>query len=288
MKLDELIDLYDLISRATQNISSRNSSMELRKAGLNSIISGGNGFTKMAFDTRRVDQETEYIPRRVLQNYQRSEAFVTEALFTKITGFNKLSKVLDQLKLDFGKDPEWQESYTRVLSSAVHKGLRTDQADGDFSDNQPSMASLDYLQELLYVRYRLTPENLLSMSDEKLREALLQKDELLLRKNSNMDYISPRTEISPSDVTKFSYEQMMEKMLSTIAQVISSYKPPSQEDTLTSKLFDIKATTNNPEVERTVTITIKDKVIDKLEKRAKEDLLESEIDSDKIDSLIVE
>ena len=253
MKLDELIDLYDLISRATQNVSSRNSSMELRKSGLNSIISGGNGFTKMAFDTRRVDQETEYIPRRVLQNYQRSEAFVTEALFTKITGFNKLSKVLDQLKLDFGKDPEWQESYTRVLSSAVHKGLRTDQADGDFSDNQPSMASLDYLQELLYVRYRLTPENLLSMSDEKLRETLLQKDELLLRKNSNMDNTSPRAEISPSDVTKLSYEQMMEKMLISMAQIMKEFKSSQEDKSQTVKLNNSSSHDN----ERTVTITIK-------------------------------
>lgn len=74
MKLYEISDLYQLISRGTETAPSRKLSMKLRKAGLNSIVSG-TGFTKVAFDTRRIDQETEMNPRRGLQNYNRSEAF---------------------------------------------------------------------------------------------------------------------------------------------------------------------------------------------------------------------
>ena len=69
--------------------------------------------------------------------------------------------------------------------------------------------------------------------------------------------------ITTSDVSKYSYDHMMEKMLSTVAQVISQMKP---QDDLTSKLFDIKATKDSPDIERTVTINIKDKLNSTIEK----------------------
>lgn len=282
--LFEVSELYNLISRGTQNVLTRKQSMLLRKTALESI-SSGKGFTKQAFDTRRVNQETDYIPRRGLQSYHRSEKFVSDAVALKVQAFAKLAKLLDQLKLEYGREPEWQESYTRVLGAAVHKSLRTEQTDEDFSDSQPSMASLSYLEELMYVRYRLTPESIMSMSDENLRVAILNKDELLVRQG-----ISNPTrplEITPSDVSKYSYDQMMEKMLSTMAQVMSAYKPPQPDDNLTSKLFDVKATKESPEIERTVTITIKDKIADKIEKRSSE-LMEDKITIDSLDELVVE
>ena len=261
MKLDELTDLYNLISEGIQNIPSRKRALLLRKSFFNS----GTGFQKVAFDTRRINQETDYIPRRGLQNYHRSEKFITDSLAIKIEGFSKLGKVLEKLKIKYGRSPEWQDSYTRVLTSAVSKGLRSEQADGDYSEVQPSMASLDYLTELLDVRYRLTMDNLNSMSEEELIKSILNKDPILVAGAPSEPYL-----VKPSDVSKYSYDHMMEKMMSTMAQVMSSYKPPSPEDTLTSKLFDVKATSDMPEIERTVTITIKDKIVDKFEKKAKE------------------
>lgn len=262
MNFYEFLDIYELISSGTQNSSTRSKSIILRK----SLFNSNSSFKKVAFDTRRINQETDYIPRRGLQNYHRSEQFVSEALNLKITAFSKLLKICDQLKIDFGKMPEWQDSYTRVLASSINKGLRTKEIDGDYSDAQPSMASLDYLEELMYVRYRLTPDSILSMSEQDLRTAILAKDEILSRKG----FATTGAVITTADVSKYSYDAMMDnmlnKVLSTMAQVMASYKPQQPDDNLTNKLFDVKATKDAPEVERTVTIHIKDKLVDNLAK----------------------
>jgi hypothetical protein len=263
MKLDTILELYDLISRGTQNVQSRKQTFELRKLILTAITSE-DGFKKLAFDTRRIDQEVEYIPRRGLQNYHRSEKFVSDAMANKVSAFSKLAKMLNQLKLEYGKEPEWQDSYTRVLASAVSRGLRTEELDGDFSDSQPSMASMGYLEELMYVRYRLTPDNLMSMSEQEMRTVILSKDEVLVRKGM----VSPSAIITPQDVSKYSYDGMVDKMLATMAQVMTTYKPPQPDDNLTTKLFDVKATPDSPEIERTVTITIKDKIVDSSESQS--------------------
>jgi hypothetical protein len=246
MNLETIYELYELISAGTANIPVRKQLILLRKQGLNSCTSA-TGFSKLAFDTRRINQETDFIPRRGLQNYHRSEKFISDSIASKITAFKKLSDVLDLLKLEFEKNSEWQDSYTRVLASTIHKGLRTIEADDDFSDSQPSMASLAYLEELLFVRYRLTADNLMTMSAVELRDVILKKDELLTRNHSLEDN---NFEIKPSDISKNSYDQMMNKMLATMAQMISTYKQPQQEK------VDVK-TDNSSNDEKTVTITIK-------------------------------
>lgn len=173
----------------------------------------------------------------------------------KVDAFAKLAEVLTELKLEFGRQPAWQDSYTRVLLSSIDKGLRTNIKDGDYSDAQPSVGSLDYLEELMYVRYRLTPDDLVSMSPLTLRAAILQKDELLV--NGDRSY----EQITPSDVSKFSYEALVDKMLTTLATVMANQKQAAPDDNLTNKLFDVKATKDNPEIERSVMITIKDKIV---------------------------
>lgn len=280
MKLNEIFEIYDLISRGVKNISSRKQSIIVRKNGFSSAIS--NGIIKVAFDTRRINQETEYNPRRGLQNYHRSEKFVSDNIALKLASFTKLKNVLGELKNEFGKEPEWQDSYSRVLLSALDKGLRTDQKDGDFSDAQPSLGSLDYLEELAYVRYRLSMDNLSSMSENELRKRLLDKDEILVSRGN----YSPTREFNQSDVMKYSYDNLVDKMLSTMAQVMSSYKPPQAEDSLTSKLFDVKATKDSPDVERIVTISIKDKINDSLEKTSIEKVV-SKVAEEKIEDEIV-
>lgn len=265
MKFETLFDIYELISSSTKNAIARKQSFELRKRSFDST----NSIVKVAFDTRRIDQETTYNPRRGLQNYHRSDPFVSKHMKQRIDAFSRLAKVLDDIKNDYGREPEWQDSYARVLHASVQKGLRTKQGDGDFSDAQPSMASLDYLDELMYVRYRLTSDHLTTMAEQELKDVILGKDELLTRNGFN----NSSTIITPSDVSRYSYDHMMEKMFSSMAQVMSQMKPA---DDLTTKLFDVKATKDNPEIERTVTINIKDKINTNIEKVSSESELEIE------------
>lgn len=230
MKLDELTDLYSLISRGTEEVSSRKSSMKLRKAGFVSVVSQ-QGFTKVAFDTRRVDQETEYNPRRGLQNYNRSEAFLSESLSRKIKNFSKLRGVLANIKEAYGKEPEWQDSNARVLLTTLDNGLRTIIKDGDFSEAQPSTGSFDYIEELLHVRYRLSFDDIIRLGEADLKRAILAKDEELIRKD-----VKQSLEITKQDVARQGYDSLIEK------------------------LFDgCKASADNPDVERTITITIRDR-----------------------------
>jgi hypothetical protein len=232
MRLLDVSELYNLISRGTEQVTSRKQSRLLRKVALNSYIDG-KGFTKLAFDTRRIDQETEYNPRRGLQNYNRSEAFLSEGTAQRIKNFTKLRSALTGLKNVYGREHEWQDSNARILLTAVEKGLRTGIGDGDFAtQNQPGVGSFDYLEELLNVRYRLSHDDLTRMGEADLTKVILAKDEELLR---NKD-AHKSLEITKNDVSTKGYDSLIEK------------------------LFDgCKASADNPDVERTITITIRDR-----------------------------
>ena len=231
MKLENFYELFDLISAGTSEIPARKQSMQLRKAGLEAHISG-QGFNKVAFDTRRLNQETDYNPRRGLQNYNRSEEFLSEVLGEKIKNFAKLRNILEDMKSQYGKEHEWQDSNARVLLSTLDAGLRTMQKDGDYAINQPAQGSLNYIEELLHMRYRLTFDDLTKMGTNDLKKVILSKDEELTRKDVNKSL-----EITKSDIAKQGYDTLMEK------------------------LFNVQATSENPNIERTVTITIKDSII---------------------------
>lgn len=233
MKIDHISELYNLISKGTENVPARKEALKVRKAGLEACIST-NGFTKLAFDTRRIDQEAEYNPRRNLQNYNRSEAFLSEAMGEKLKNFAKLRNVLEDLKKEYGKEHEWQDSNARVLLSTLDKGLRIEQQDGDFSVSQPAQGSLDYIEELLHVRYRLGFDDLTKMGKSDLRRVILSKDEELIRKDVNQSL-----QITKGDVATQTYDTLMEKLFG-----------------------NVRASKDNPEVERTVTITIKDKFVE--------------------------
>jgi hypothetical protein len=231
MSLLEVTELYNLISRGTQGVDARKQSRQLRKAALDSVVSG-QGFRKLAFDTRRIDQETEYNPRRGLQNYNRSEAFLSEGVAQRVKNFAKLRNVLLGLKNVYGKEREWQDSNARILLTAIDKGIRTDQNDGDFAThNQPGVGSFDYLEELLAMRYRLSYDDLVRMGEMDLSKVILSKDEDLTRKD-----VKQALEITKSDVTNKGYDSLIEKLLE-----------------------GCKASAENPDVERTITITIRDK-----------------------------
>ena len=223
MDLNEVSILYNLICNSS--IYERQESIKLRKNFINPPI------IKVAFDTRRIDQENEYNPRRGLQNYNRSEAFISESMAQKIFSFNKLRTILENLKNKYGAQPEWQDSNARVLLSTLTNGLRINQQDGDFSETQQVQGSLRYIEELLHVRYRLGMEDLAKLDNKELEKIILSKDEELIHKNLNQEL-----NITKQEISRYGY------------------------DTLIEKLFTVQATSDNRSVERTITITIKDKI----------------------------
>jgi hypothetical protein len=103
---------------------------------------------------------------------------------------------------------------------------------GDYTDNQPGVGSFDYLEELLYVRYRLVPEKLATISDKEIKQAILAKDPELVKSGTH----ARQEIITKHDVSVKGY------------------------DALIDKLFSVQATTDQPDVERTITITIRDRL----------------------------
>lgn len=187
---------------------------------------------KIAFDTRRINQQTEFNPRRNLQYYHRSDPFITGDLSTKIKTLFKLKTAVDNVKEDFIGDPDWQDSYCRVLSAALDRTLRIEQRDMDFAKPQ-----FDYLDELLYLRYRIKDDDINKLNEKELRNIVLGKDEKLLHKQIYANYDN-------ASIKKTSIQ-------------------PNSQDALIEKLFGgVKASAENKSVERTISITINDKLKD--------------------------
>lgn len=274
MKIKEIFDIYNLISDGVSSVSSRNECVAIRKVALDAKHKGP--IVKNAFDTRRIDQEKQFNPRRGLQNYHRSEPFVSKATAEKLDIIEKLRSVLDEIKEEYERHFGWHESYARVLFNTVEKTLRVDQKDGDFSDSQPSTGSISYLEELIYTRYRLSFENIEEMSKESLKQAILSKDDSLFNGKYKNDY----TELSERFNSGYSSKEILDRKEKQIqkeqeeqrSRVISrSDVANNSYDSLIEKLFgNVKATKENPNIERTITITIKDKLVDSKESEEKE------------------
>ena len=237
MNIYIVAELYQLISRGIENINSRKRSVALRKQGFNSLSK--DGFKKVAFDTRRIDQETDFISRRGLQNYNRSEQFITQATANKIIILSKLHDIVNGLKDKYGTTPEWQDSKTRVLLNTLNSGLRIGINDGDYTATQPGVGNLEYIEELLDMRYRLRLENIDKMAEGDIRGIILSKDEELSRVGNNKTI-----EITNKDIATKSYDSLMEQLFG-----------------------GVKASENNKSVERTITITIKDSILDDEKKK---------------------
>lgn len=188
---------------------------------------------KHAFDSRRVNQNTDFNPRRNLQYYQRSEPYLSAQAAERVGLFFKVKEAADEIREKYIGEPDWLDSHTRILCNAVDQTLRIEQRDFDYSHTQ-----LDYLSELLYVRYRLRPEDITNASRDQLRDIFLNKDERLLRRSVFVNYQRDLHKTSAPPTSKI-------------------------EDTLTEKLFGgVKASKDNKSVKRSVNITISDSIDD--------------------------
>jgi hypothetical protein len=167
-----------------QNIhSSIEDRAEPRAARMAALKSVNEPILKTAFDTRRTNQDTDFNPRRNLQQYHRSDPFISEGAAAQLKTFFKLKTAVDSIKDDFVGDPDWLDSYVRILSTALDKTLRIEQKDMDYFQPQ-----LDYLNEMLYLRYRLKQDDIDRMNEKELRSAVLAKDEKLTYKQLYSQY----------------------------------------------------------------------------------------------------
>lgn len=221
-----------------------------RVAALNSIASP-KPIIKQAFDTRRIDQETQRNPRQNLQYWNRSDQFIDEDTQNKINVYSKLMEVLDNIKKSYGTQPEYHESYARVLHENVERALRLKIGDQDIFAPQ-----LAYLDQLIFARYRLTPDDIVKNSSFDLRDKILAKDENLIRRGAYLN--STNIEKNSLDKNALSTNGNMQ-----VPYVIANQNPVVIQDAL-GKLFEqpMQRKAGEKIVERTITITIRDEVKD--------------------------
>lgn len=194
-----------------------------------------NPIIKQAFDTRKINQETERNPRGNLQFYHRTDPFISEEDQNKINLFSKLTQPLNEIKQSFGSTPEYLNSYARVLLEAVDNVLRV--KDGQLDIFRPQM---EYLSQILFLRYRLSNEDLEQKTPGELKKIILAKDETLLKRGL-----------------------MPLPNLTTSASQITKTTNINSPENLVQALFQPNLRLNGEKtVERTITITIKDSVLD--------------------------
>jgi len=222
---------------ASDNSESTTIERSAREAAYKASLTG---IKKVAFDTRRFDQETTRNPRSNLQSWVRSEQFIDEDMQEKIDTFARMLKPLEELKQSFGAQPEWHDSYSRTLYDHVQRILRIKQADLDIFKPQ-----LSYLEQLMFARYRLSMEELKRIKEAELKEVILKKDENLLKRGTYLAVTQSEPIKEASNV------------------VIKDGNGVTQES-IVNAIFGNNGFRRDGEktVERTITITIKDQVID--------------------------
>lgn len=156
---------------------SRESSCIERSARIAALKSISPSIKKYAFDTRRIDQEHSRNPRTNLQYWNRSQQFVDEEDSDKLNTFAKLIDPLNLIKKQFGNEPEYFESYARVLDGLVNRVCQLDAKDIEVFKPQ-----LAYLEQLLFARYRLSLPDIEKLGTEALVARIMQKDEHLLKR----------------------------------------------------------------------------------------------------------
>lgn len=215
----------------------------LAKTRLKIAQNDNPSLTKVAFDTRHINQEIEYNPRRGLQYYHRSEGFVKKDTAAAVNTFIKLKAAVDELKVQYLGSPEWLDSNCRVLSGSLDRILRVAQGDQEFFEPQ-----LNYLEELMDVRYRLNLNDIERLDNNQIKSAILSKDEKL----SNA-------------VLTNNYANITNKpnlYSSSVAVAPQSIQVSGGVDQLVKEILSsVKASADNNEVERSITISVKDKIV---------------------------
>jgi len=200
---------------------------------------------KYAFDTRRTNQEDERNPRSNLQYWSRSQQYIDEEDQKRLEAFARLISPLDGIKNKYGNHPEYFQSFARKLHESVKGVLKVKESDLDIFRPQ-----LDYLEQLLYARYRLSLEDLTKMGSGAVEERLLSKDEDLLKRGSFINITGDQEDNNQKHANK--------------VMLKDGDKTGLTQESIVNAIFGNNKLRREGEktVERTITITIRDEVID--------------------------
>lgn len=174
---------------------------------------------KVAFDTTRFTQDLVVNPRPGVQEFVRRDPFISMDVADKIKIILKLHDLCQELKNKFERSPEWKNSYVRALYDATSDILQLGKNKSNYMLNR-----IDHLDQVFYLRYRLYLSDTVRYSPSELKDIILSKDEKLMQ-------IDPIHRQPQTDVV-------------------------SALDS--SSLGNIIQKSNDPNVERVITITIKD------------------------------
>lgn len=244
---------YKIVVRQEEHAIDRTA----RMAAFNKLV---QPIKKIAFDTRRINQETDRIPRSNLQYWHRSDEFISQPEQEKINIFAKLMISLEDLKEKYGTQKEWHNSYSRVLYDTVSKTLRVKQGDQDIFAPQ-----LAYLEQLIFARYRLSLDDLTKLGHDEIKQKILSKDEDLMKRGVFLPTPRIVKENQMSNEGKNAARQEPQIAPVQMPPIIISGGNKSGQDQLLDTLFGGNNSLRKDgerTVERTITITIRDAAID--------------------------
>jgi hypothetical protein len=204
------------------------------------------GLTKVAFDTRRIDQETERVPRANLQYWNRSQQFLDEEAKNRIKAMSKLIKPLDMIRDKYGHHPEYFHSYARSLHDSVKRAIKVDAQELDIFRPQ-----IDYLEQLLFARYRLSLEDIQNKPAQHIYDQLIKRDEDLIRRDAYLN------------LTNDAHDENVKQSAFVMGKDGNGLNASTQ-DSIINAIFGNQDLRRDGEkkVERTITITIKDEVVE--------------------------
>lgn len=209
-----------------------------RRAFYLSSLKQNNSLVKVAFDTRKFNPELDRNPRNTVQHYHRAAEFIDSDDQKKIEIFSKLIKPINEIKDKFATDPDWHDSYARLLYDNLNKTLLIKESDVEVFRPQ-----MEYLSQIMYLRYRITMEDIAKMSSEEIKDIILKKDEKLMKKGAIIK------------------EMMVPKENKVI---VKDGDKTNTQESIINAIFGNNNIRRDGEktVERTITITIKDTVLD--------------------------
>jgi hypothetical protein len=224
-----------VIQDTSENISIESAA---RKSYYKAALDNKKFLVKVAFDSRKFNSETDRNPRVGLQHYHRSEEFLNRDDEKKIQILARLIAPLNDIKDKFGSDTDWHDSYARLLLDNLNKALIVKESELDVFRPQ-----VEYLSQILDLRYRLSLDDIAKMSSEELSEIILKKDEKLLKKGS---FLKEMVRREPEKV------------------VVKDGNGGITQESIVNAIFGNNNIRREGEktVERTITITIKDTVLD--------------------------
>jgi len=201
---------------------------------------------KVAFDTRRIDQETERVPRANLQYWNRSQQFLDEEAKNRIKALARLIKPLEMIRDKYGHHPEYFHSYARSLHDSVKRAIKVDDEELDIFRPQ-----IDYLEQLLFARYRLSLEDLTKKSMAQVYDQLIKRDEELIRRDAYLK------------ITNDAHDENVKQSAFSMSKDGDGLNASTQESIINA-IFGKQDLRRDGEkkVERTITITIKDEVVE--------------------------